>query len=681
MKKIIKNIGLAGLALFTFISCNNYFESIPGGSMDLNMVFSNRGLAAKWLSNVYSYLPDETNQNYTGGEDQTNGIWTPASIEGKLPWDECVSNVLCEGAFYASTDYVKNMWKAYYKGIQKANIYMANIDKCSDMTLDDRNRSKDEARALRSIFYFNLFKLYGPFIIVGDETFDPESSAGNLNLLRGSVDECVDYMVNEFDELLASGHLRSQFTDKNGDGNKVFDTDFAGNITREVVEAVRSQVLLYAASYLFNGDPYYKDLVDHTGKHIFPESKDQQKWEKARKAAKDFIDNNPYYRLVLRFINPSDNSLAASCPYLSVYESALGRRDNEEMIFFRTTESWNIYYTMTPKHAGIQDAQSGGGGLCVPLQMVDLYFTNKGLRIEDDPDYFNYANDEDNKFSTFTMTGSGMCRDNLSGYVYFVPGSGRRIMNQFYNREARFYVAFTFQYLQWIFDTSKTYYTDFSLNGNSGHALNGHDYPKSGVLARKKMMTGDVPYYIYIRLSEIYLNYAEASNECGDTGEAIKYVNLIRARAGVAEYKGLGDDATPLDRRGQPRIEIPLTYESVTNVIRRERLIELGYENQHYFDVRRWGVAGMAQGDGWVYPSWHQGGEGGDMLGFSVDVDMGSADKNSPAPEGTNPMYFYKKVVWERRIFSERMNLFPIPQTEININPLIVQNTGWGAVN
>ena len=211
----------------------------------------------------------------------------------------------------------------------------------------------------------------------------------------------------------------------------------------------------------------------------------------------------------------------------------------------------------------------------------------------------------------------------------------------------------------------REYYTDFSLHGNSGKAKNGHDYPKSGVLVRKKM-TGslDVPYYIYLRLSGIYLNYAEASNECGDMDTALEYVNKIRARAGVNGYSFTSGDK---DARGVDCIQITKDKDMVTNVIRRERLIELSYENHHYFDVRRWGVADMAQGDGWVYPSWHAGGEGGEMRGYDIDIDMGS----------TNAMSFYTRKNWETRIFSKRMSLFPIPQTEINRNNKIVQNAGW----
>lgn len=662
MRKTIRNISIA-LLVVCFSSCEDFFDTVPEDVTTLEMVFSNRTLAIKWLSNTYSYLPDETNQNYTGGEDETRGIWTPASIEADLPWDHCNSNKVNSGTLYTATDYVKNMWRAYYKGIQKANVYMNRIDGCDNMAEADRKRTKSEARALRAIYYFNLFKIYGPTVIVGDTEFDPEGSMNDMLLARSTVDDYINYVVGEFDAILADNYLFSHF-----DGEGAFATNFAGNITKETVEAVRSQVLLYAASYLFNGDPYYKDLANTDGTHLFPQSRSDEKWRAAKKAAKDFIDNNPGFQLVFRDVaGKLVNTIEGSCPFNSANEAALGRQGNEEMIFFSTRNDWNTNYTMTPKHTGISDAQSGSGALAAPLQMVDLYFTNKGLRIEDDPNYFNYTNDDEALFTPRQMTDVSAYKDPYSGYTYFTPASDKRIMKQFYNREARFYIAYTFQNRRWDFDASKVYYTDFSLNGNSGQAKNGHDYPKSGVLVRKKMKTGDAPYNIFIRLSEIYLNYAEACAELGEYDEAVETINLIRARAGVAAY-GLNGD-TSKGYRGEDRV--PLTSSNVLNAVRRERLIELAYENHHYFDVRRWGVAGMQQGDGWIYPTWHTGGEGGQMRGFDVMVDMTSS-------AAANPMYFYKKKNWETRIYTERINLFPIPQNEMNVNSLMVQNTGWG---
>ncbi|MFV0468940.1 MAG: RagB/SusD family nutrient uptake outer membrane protein [Dysgonomonas sp.] len=662
MKKTIKNILLI-LMIFQFTSCSDYFDSVPKDTQDLDMIFDNRVLALQWLSNVYSYLPDESEQNYTGGSDETRGIWTPASIEADLPWEYCNSNLVNSGTLNPSSDYVKNMWKAYYRGIQKANIYMQRVDACPDMDAPTKLRTKAEARALRSIYYFNLFKIYGPFVIVGDRIFDNEAGMSTMLLTRSSVDECIKYITDEFDAVLQDGNLFSHF---GSDGK--FQTQFAGNITKEAVEAIRSQVLLYAASNLFNGDPYYKDLVDADGNHLFPQSRDDEKWRKAKVAAKNFIDNNPGFQLVFRNLDGTNaTTIVGSCPYNSVSESFLGRQTNEEMIFYSTRNGWNLYYYMKPKHSGITDAQSGAGALTVPLQMVDLFFTKNGLRITDDPTYFNYTNDDESKFTARQMTSVDTYKDQYSGYTYFTPTSSYRIMNQFYNREPRFYIAFTFQNRRWDFDESKTYYTDFSLNGNSGKEKNGHVYPKSGILARKKLYkSGSVPYNIFIRLTEIYLNYAEACAELGEYSEAINTINLIRARAGVAEY-GLNGDAS-LGTRGEARI--PITSTDVLSAVRRERLVELAYENQHYFDVRRWGVAGMAQGDGWIYPTWHQGGEGGNMMGFDVLVDMASGATG-------NTMYFYKKKNWETRIYTERMKLFPIPQTEVNVNKKMVQNTGW----
>ena len=86
MKKIVKSIFMAALSMMVCTSCESYFDSVPSNVVSLDAVFSNRGLALQWLSNTYSYLPDETSQNYTGGDDETKGIWTPACLEAKLPF-------------------------------------------------------------------------------------------------------------------------------------------------------------------------------------------------------------------------------------------------------------------------------------------------------------------------------------------------------------------------------------------------------------------------------------------------------------------------------------------------------------------------------------------------------------------------------------------------------------------
>ena len=78
--------------------------------------------------------------------------------------------------------------------------------------------------------------------------------------------------------------------------------------------------------------------------------------------------------------------------------------------------------------------------------------------------------------------------------------------------------------------------------------------------------TADTTPWFFIRLSEVYLNYAECQMELGNTAEALKYINLVRNRA-------LLPDAKSVDLRAE--------YEY-------ERTVELMFAGQRFFDLRRW---------------------------------------------------------------------------------------------
>lgn len=667
MKRNIFNILFLVFTAITFTSCEDYFDTVPNDLIDIDKVFTNRGLSLQWLTNIYWYTPDNTNMdNYT--EYSTEGVWTAACNEGYLPWSQCQSNNIILGTLYPSTRYVRQQWTAYYRAIQKANIYLSQIDRCAPMSDKEKLWTKAEVKALRAYFYFNLVRLFGPVPIVGDKVYSVNDPLGDMKLSRCTVDSCFNYIISELKAVVGSGNLISQF---NGAG--AFDDQFAGNLTQEAAEGILAEVYLFRASPLFNGDPYYKDLKNTDGTLLFPQNADMKKWEDARDAAKKIIDSGKFQLVYRDVTGKRVTDVKLSDPYNSCFYSCLGRQDNEEMIFLRTVPNNRIYYEMRPKHSGIPNAQSGAGALSVPLQTVDLFFTKNGLRIDDDSTYFTYDTENPTSMSKRLMLSTLAYTDQFSGYTYFTPSSAYRVMKQFYDREPRFYVAFTFQNRRWDFDASKTYYTDMSQNGNSGPAKNGHDHPIFGVIARKLYADNmNVPYSVKLRLSEVYLNYAEACNELGDVGTALHYVNLIRSRAGIPEYKGLNaEDQTEFDMRGKERVILE-SYDKdfVRKVIYRERLIELVFESKHYFDVRRWGVADMAQGDGWIYPSYHQGGEGGDMIGFNVDNKGSSEEQN-------NDLNFYKRLKVQHRIYTKRMSFFPIPQTDINRDRNLVQNTGW----
>lgn len=693
MKAKLLSILLAGATALTFTSCDDYFDDVPDNATSLEAVFANRGQSLKWLSNIYTYIPDNTNVRYNS---RTNGNWPMASIEGYLPWDHIVANNIILGTLYPSTDFVKTQWTEYYRGIQYANIYLANIDKNSAMLADEREWSKAEVHALRAYFYFNLVKEFGPVPLIGDKVYSVDTPLDEMMMPRNTLDECWDYIIAELKAALDSGRLKSTF----GEDGSV-DSQYKGNLTQEAVEGILAEVYLYRASYLFNGDPYYQTMANKDGTKLFPQSKDMQKWRDARDAAKRIIDSGKF-KLVLRDQSGKlVDDVKKADPYKSCFYSAIGRVDNEEMIFLRTNAN-NDSYIIKPRHTGISgNVDRGAGAYSIPLQFIDLFFMSNGKRIDDveqkpisqvttfkadDPVYPVYdtqnltSKDKDGNDIAMNARNSlstAKYVDRFSSYNYFTPGSGKGIMKQFYCREPRFYLAVTFQNRRWDYDQANTYYTDMSFNGNSGSDGKTHDYPIFGTIVRKLYWEkeSNIDGAVMLRLGEVYLNYAEACAQLGENKEALKYVNLIRSRAGINEYALNRTEEGTKDARNKGKIyvgDLEHDQELLLKVIYRERLIELSYESKHYFDVRRWGVADMAEGDGWVYPTWHKGGEGGDMIGFNVNNEGSDAEK-------ANSLNFYKRVKTQHRIFTKRMSLFPIPQEEVNRDKQIVQNEGWAA--
>lgn len=137
--------------------------------------------------------------------------------------------------------------------------------------------------------------------------------------------------------------------------------------------------------------------------------------------------------------------------------------------------------------------------------------------------------------------------------------------------------------------------------------------------------------WVVFRLSEIYLNYAEAEAELGNTNEALTYLNKIRERAGMPDVVASGGD--------------------LIAKIQHERRIELCFEGHRYFDLRRWGMA----------PTGSQ-----NALGIIITP-------TSPS----NTSFTYQVVTIQQRVWVPSFYYYPIPRTEIQINPSIVQNPDY----
>jgi len=143
--------------------------------------------------------------------------------------------------------------------------------------------------------------------------------------------------------------------------------------------------------------------------------------------------------------------------------------------------------------------------------------------------------------------------------------------------------------------------------------------------------------WIYLRYAEVLLNYAEAQNEAsGPDASVYSAVNLIRQRASV----------------NQPALPTGLSQTQMREAIRKERQVELAFEEHRFYDIRRWNIANVVE----------------NTPAYGITVT-----KNA---DGT--FSYTKKVALEGKSFAAKNNWLPIPRSEILAsNNQLQQNEGY----
>ena len=654
MKKIIKSSILALTLSFGLVGCD-FFEEMPGVQLDLDDTFANYSKTEQFLNNIYSYAADDNTGErfYTSYADRYGGIWMAGSIEANWSWDWHNSHKWNLSQTSPSSDYVTFWYDHFYQGINKASIFIQRVDGNPELSETEKKVWKAQARGMRALYYFHLFRLYGPIVILGEEPVDTGAELSSLLRARNTVDECVKFMTEEFDA--AAKDLPARYTGVN-----------YGRIDAGACKAYKAKILLYAASPFYNGNKDLASVKNPDGTNLFPQEEDASKWETAKAAFEDFFNEyGANYALHEVYTGGKYD------PYESYRQVTTGcELTSKENIFIREVWHGELNYAVTPYHNGYRNGYGidGGLGLGTSQEMVDLFFTDKGRRINDDPDYEDYGLN-----TTPSAEYYGWDEDYNDPVVptrnYFKQNTNLTL-KQWANREPRFYVCVTYNGSTWLNTetTAGEVTTELYYNGNSGNAVASHDCPYTGYGMRKTARSSkeagrDNHFSCNLRLAEMYLGYAETLSATGDFDGAMEYVNKVRARAGIPEY-GEGKDGN-----GYDRISYPKNRTDVDNRIRRERMVELCFESARFFDVRRWKIANgesdvNGQGDGWVYPTYHTGGEGGDLHGLDYRSD---------------PPQFFQKVVMQTRTFEPRHYLMPIPDAEVRRNPLMVQNYDWNA--
>lgn len=477
--------------------------------------------------------------------------------------------------FWNAQSVPEDYWDDFYQGIRRANLFLENSADYRTIlyrdTLDANNKNtyhyqvrdiawlRAEARFLRSFYYFELLKRYGGVPLVETSTGDGDDLKG---LKRKSFDECVNFIGSEISAVLPG--LKDTWVGFE-------DEKWRGRVTKSAALALKSRLLLYAASPLHNPD------------------NNLDKWKKAAQAAYEVIALN-------RFALHSD--------YKGLFRLGNGADGNTEVIF--ALQGW-ARNDFEKRNYPIGYDQGGQGSTCPSQNLVDAYEMK------------------------------------ATGAAIHEPGSGYDPENPYAGRDPRLAMSVL---------TNNTAFKGRPIEAWVG-GLDGFGKPRgttTGYYIRKYVdeglnltqNTSSIHTWILFRYAEILLNYAEAMNEAfgpeakgGYPLSAKAAVDLVRSRPGVA----------------MPILPPGLSQEEMRDRIRRERRVELAFEEHRFFDVRRWKIAEETE---------------------NMPLMAMKITKNE---EG---QFNYLVVKAEDRKFYEKMYFYPIPETEIlKSGGNLVQNEGW----
>lgn len=630
------------LCLLGLESCENSFlDVVPDNVTTLENAFKLRNEAQKYLFTCYAYIPKNGDAVYNIGMLAGDETWVSANRASVTSYAFNIAT----GTQRKAQPYM-NAWEGSYQaagpgdfyplfdGIRHCNVFLENVEnrtKVPDLAEGERLRWIAEAKFLKAYYHYYLMRMYGPIPVI--RTNIPiDAPEDQIQVSREPIDSTVDYLVSLLDE--ASVALPPQITDTQNE---------LGRITKPIALGIKAELLLMAASPLFNGNTDMVGFNAKDGTPLFNTVYDAAKWKRASDAAKEAIDaaeangNKIFYKNDVAF------TISQTTKTKLNITQAVTERWNNELIWAnpnsRTYELQRI--CMMPLDATIAHSQARKI-LSPTLESAMNFYTKNGVPIEEDKTL---------TFGDITELKVATAADKFD----IKEGYRTSIIN--FNREPRFYADLGFDgsiFYKYDSGSDETkYYIKAKYQDYAGSS-DAFDFNVTGYYIKKLInweqhFGGGTLYKEYawpeMRLADLYLMYAEALNEVDgrSTAEVLQYVDAIRTRAGL---KGIVESWTNFSNNPTKYT----TKEGLREIIHRERSIEMAFEGKNYWDIRRWKKATQEFNEA--------------VKGWNV---FGASESS----------YYQVVTLSQQRFVSPRDYFWPIDETTLIQNPNLIQNPGW----
>lgn len=588
MQKKFYTLSLLAILAIGYSSCkNDSFLDRKTETLTEDKVFADSALTTGFINDMYAYTGQDIvpyrysmitspgSNDYACFDDQTTL---------SISYYSAPQQGVMAGTYSAANYSLNNYWTTFYKKIRLASLFMQKSG-ASPISAARKARLNAEARYLRAFFYISLIRLYGAVQLMPDE---PLNTDDILISKRNTYKECVDYVVNELDA--AAAQLPNAIAQ---------DASEYGHATKGAALALKARILLTAASPLFNGNSFTTDpaILPYV---TYSSAYNAALWQKAADACLAVI-NLPDYALV------EDNATRPGHGFWKMFVK--GRRNSEYIIPYIVANGTALESARFPR------GRVGAAG--------------------------GYSNPTENAVKFFGMK---------NGKAITASGSGYNPSSPYANRDPRFNYSIIYNQAPiWRSGSGTTLvpidiFFNKATNSLTADGIQTY-YTKTGYYSRKMANDSTATSasinraYPVLRLAELYLGYAEALNEIGQTEQAVTWLNKIRKRAGI--------DAGTESRYG---IVLGISKADLRKIIQDDYVAEFFHEGHFWYDTRRWKTAEIT--------------EATTMTGNYITKEL-------------NGTYTYKEVSALPVNWQPRAYLAPIPQDEINKSATLIQNPGW----
>ncbi len=633
------------LILIVFSSCKNYLDVVPDNVATLEYAFRDKVGAEKFLASCYTYLPSAGDVFSDPGIMASDESWT---FENYFDMSNYNAFFIKSGLQTSNNPYLDywsglNNGSRLYQGIRNCNIFIESADNVGpELEGAEKDRWVAEAKFLKAYYHFYLLRMYGPVPIIR-ENLPVSAGTEDVRVYREPFDDCVQYVSDLIDEALP--HLPLSIVET---------TTEQGRITQPIALSVKAELLVLAASPLFNGNDEYASISDDRGVALFPASYDRKKWEIAAEACKTAIESAEAAGHKLYHFEDQSYILSDTTRTIQSVRCVVSDRWNDEIIWGNTRNSAHNYqFFSLPFFTTDNVSKVPWRGMIAPtIRMAELFYSNNGVPIQEDVEWESRY---DNRFKTEAAP--------VNHFYYVQPNFKTAIINLY--REPRFYANLAFDGCYWYGngrykDVGKGSAAETSWpirmklgetsgkNGSMRYSVTGYWAKKPSHYQSSVNSSGGAAFVRYafpvIRLADLYLLYAEALNEslnAPDT-EVYEYVDRIRERAGL---EGIVESWAAFSKFPQK----PTSTEGMRDIIQRERMIELCFEGKRFWDLRRWKRA---------------------MEEYNKPIRAWNI-------EGTTEIEYYQMLTIADLSYTTRDYLWPIRDHDIRVNRNLIQNPYW----